>query len=70
MITDEQIRKMLRKACKKSGSQRKWAEEHSFSPQYVGYVHNGKKAASKKMVKALTGQDMTRRDYWTLTKPE
>lgn len=53
MITDNELLQKLCQACKKAGSQRKWALENELSPQYVNDVLNGSRKLSDKIGKAL-----------------
>ena len=53
MITDKELLKILRKACDKAGSQRKWALEHDMSPAHVNDVLKGHRGAGKKILDAL-----------------
>ena len=46
-ITEEQLRKVLKEACQKSGSQKAWAKENKFSGTYVSDLLNGKPISDK-----------------------
>lgn len=52
-ITTEELRELLRKACKKAGSQRKWALENKLSPQYINDVLQGNRDPSDKIGKVF-----------------
>jgi hypothetical protein len=52
-MTAEDVRKVLLRACKEAGSQRKWAIREDFSPSYVGDVINGVRPPSHRILAAL-----------------
>lgn len=53
MITHKELQRKIRQACKKAGSQRKWALNNGLSPQYVNDVLRGYREPSDKIAKAL-----------------
>ena len=53
MITEKELLKILRKACKEAGSQRKWALDHKMSPAHVNDVLKGNRGPGDKILKAL-----------------
>ena len=66
MITDKELLKILREACEKAGSQRKWAVDNGFSPAYVNDVLQGKRYISEAMAKKLGYEPNKKR--WVLKK--
>lgn len=61
MKTNEQMRQILRDACKKAGSQRAFAAANDVSAQFVGAVLNGDRSMTPELGKAL-GYEKTR--FW------
>ncbi len=53
MITDKELVQILKEACKKAGSQRKWALDNKISPAHVNDVINDRKGMTEKVAKAL-----------------
>lgn len=50
-ITEEQLRKVLKDACQKVGSQKAWAKENKFSETYISDLLNGKPLSDKVALK-------------------
>lgn len=53
MITDKELRKILKNACDKAGSQRKWALDNGLSPAYVNDMLQENRKLGKKILKVL-----------------
>ena len=53
MMTADDVRYLLQKACEKAGAQNKWAAKHAFTPQFVNMVLVGRKPPSEKICKVL-----------------
>lgn len=53
MITEKELLKTLRKACKEAGSQRQWALDHDMTPSYVNDALNKVRKPGKKILDAL-----------------
>ena len=62
-ITSDELRKILRAACKEAGSQRKWALDNNISPAYVNDVLNGVREPAEKIGKALGYKKM---EHWII----
>lgn len=52
-MTEDDVRKLLRKACEDAGSDRQWAIAHDLSAQYVGDVRRKKRPIGPAILKAL-----------------
>jgi hypothetical protein len=53
MITTKELLKILEKACKETGSQRKWALDNGFSPAYINDVLRGNRGISEGIAEKL-----------------
>jgi hypothetical protein len=53
MLTDDDVRSLLRQAVEAAGSQRQWATVAKVSPVYVSDVLAGRKAPGSKILAAL-----------------
>ena len=53
MLTEKQLRKILREECRKAGSQKAWAEARDISGGYVGDVLHGRREPGEKVLAAL-----------------
>lgn len=51
--TVEEMRRMLRDECERAGSQRAWADAHTFSDAYISDVLKGARGISPELAKAL-----------------
>ncbi len=58
-MTEDDVRKLLRKACEDAGSNRAWALANDLSPQYVGDVIEGKRSIGPAILKALNIEAVT-----------
>jgi hypothetical protein len=52
-MTSDQVRGMLRAACKKAGSLRAWARQHDLSAAYVSDVLLGRRAPGPAILEAF-----------------
>jgi hypothetical protein len=52
-MTDEQVRRLLRAACKQAGSQSEWARTHGVPQQVVNAVLNKRRAPGPQILHAL-----------------
>lgn len=52
-MTADDVRGMLRRACKDAGSQLAWADLHNISPAYVSDVLNERRDPGETICKAL-----------------
>lgn len=57
-MTENDVRKMLKQACEKAGSQRAFARQHGLSAAYITDVLLARRAPAKAICKAL-GLQMT-----------
>ena len=53
ILTNDDARKMLRRACEAEGGQSEWALKHGVSKQYVGQILTGDDALGWKIARAL-----------------
>lgn len=53
MLNIEEMRNLLRSACKTAGSQLAWAKANDISPQFVSDVLKGYRGPSESMLSAL-----------------
>lgn len=53
VMTEDDVRDLLRKSCDKLGSVRAWAIENDCSAQYVGDVLNGGRSPGPAILKGL-----------------
>lgn len=53
IMTADDVRNMLRKACEAAGSATAWAEKNDISLQYVSDVLNSRRAPGPKALRAL-----------------
>ena len=53
MITADDVRALLRKACENAGTQQAWADKHAFTSSFVSFVLLGRKKPSRKLCKIL-----------------
>lgn len=56
MLSESDIRNVLRHRCEAAGGQKSWAIDHGVSPQYVCDILRGRKEVSER-VAALLGYD-------------
>ena len=52
-LTEQDLLKILKKACYQAGSQRAWADAHGLSPSFVSDVLQGKRDVTAKIARAL-----------------
>jgi hypothetical protein len=52
-MTADEVRVLLREACRKAGSQSAWAEEHNVSGSYVSDLVHGRREPGDKVLAAL-----------------
>jgi hypothetical protein len=52
-MTDEQVRRLLRAACEKAGSQSEWGRTHGIAQQYVSMVLNKRRPPGPQILEAL-----------------
>jgi len=52
-VTADDVRAMLRRACKDAGSQAAWADLHNLSAAYVSDVINGRRDPADAICSAL-----------------
>ena len=52
-MTADEVRALLREACRKAGSQSAWAEEHDMSTTLVSDVIRGRREPGDKVLAAL-----------------
>lgn len=64
MITNDDLLKLLKKACKEAGTQRKWALTNGISPAYVNDVLHGNRDVGKVIVEALLGVGYEKKPMW------
>lgn len=67
MITDEELKKILKNACKKAGSQRKWAMDNKISPSHVNDTLRGNRKIGTKIGAALGYKKVK---SWTIKETE
>lgn len=53
VMTDDDVRKAMIKACQAAGSAVAWATRHGISPAYVADVRHGRRAPGYKILAAL-----------------
>lgn len=64
-LTDYQLAEEFYELCK--GRQRKWAEEHGFTRQYINAVCNGRMPISEKLADII---EYDRENLWIKRKPK
>jgi hypothetical protein len=52
-MTEDEVRRLLKQACQKSGSVRAWATEHGLSAAYVGDVLASRRGPGSTILDAL-----------------
>jgi len=52
-LTKPDVIALLRKRCAEAGSQRKFAQQHGISPQYVADVLSGNREPGEKILAAI-----------------
>ncbi len=68
-MNEEDVRKLLRKACDEAGSPRAWALANSLSPSYVGDVLDKSRAPGPSICAALGIEKSTVTTYRKARKP-
>jgi DNA-binding transcriptional regulator YdaS (Cro superfamily) len=63
LLTADDVRARLRKACEEAGGQAAWARARGVSRQYIGQVLLGARAPSEAILKALGMSVVTRVTY-------
>ena len=53
VVTDKQLRKILKARCDEAGSQRAWAKKHGLEESVVSRVVNGDRGFTEIVLKAL-----------------
>lgn len=53
IITEEDVRDRLRRACEAAGGRQQWSDAYEVSPQYVGDVLRGQRKPGEKILRAL-----------------
>ena len=53
VVTEKQLRKILKARCAEAGSQRAWAKRHGFDESLVSRVVNGDRGFTDDVLKAL-----------------
>lgn len=53
VMTEDEVKEALRRACEKAGNVRTWALANDVSPQYVGDVLNGNRKPGESILKPL-----------------
>ena len=59
MISTDEMRRLLREACKAAGSQRAWAKAHRMSDAYVSDCLAGRRAPGDSIARALGYRPVT-----------
>jgi hypothetical protein len=58
-VTEDDVLRLLGKACEDAGSDRQWAIAHDLSAQYVGDVRRKKRPIGPAILKALNIEAVT-----------
>ena len=58
-LTQTEVRKLLKDACRLAGSQHRWSDRHGFSAAFVSDVLNGRKDPTEKLCRALNLRRLT-----------